>query len=883
GIYSVSLTVTGPGGEDTAIETDLITVTSPSLPPIVSFVGEPTAGLVPLTVSFTSTILNSIDSVLWSFGDGGSSSDLDPTHTYETVGTYTVSLTGHNQYGTDIATLGSYISVLTPEAVMADFSAAPLLGVAPLTVSFTNGSIGTLDSVRWNFSDGGTSTQLSPFHTFEGPGVYDVTMMVHGPVNSDTSSQEDFIDVYDERPIITSIEDIPNDQGGQVLLRWDPSGWDGPVGTTVTQYALWEDYSGEWISVNTAMANQSDSYAFLASTFGDSTSDGVHWSSFKVIAHTADPGVFYESPVDSGYSVDNVPPQTPGTVLANLGGTGVELEWGEVDENNFMYYNLYRNGEIIAQLVDYVYTDLYTGGQVPHYYRVTAVDDVGNESDPTPETMVNTTDLSWFINIRGIMMGGESDLFNFIGAADEATAGFDESFDIFEPPASPGSFLSVYFPHPDWELELGDLFAQDIRQNIDLSDTMHVWDVDLTANVSDSAVFLFDMVDVPNVPIMIEHLQSGERAYISDSTWFGFNMMQDSVYSFRISIGDTTSPTLALDDNTNGPQILLSDSTHIFSWILDDGNGLDSVYTYFSRDSGETFEMISGWDGHVDTLAWVVPDTTVSYGYVFYVEARDYAGNWVYDMSDHVFAIAGDSLSTFVGSGWNLWGTPMVPYNGQMDENVGDDIDGYWYTYGFTDNGYTFDSTLALGHGYWLGIMENADIDVLGTPLDHPHTAPLTIGWNMVSNPLVLDIVVDSLVYTKDSESKVYADAVTDGWVNTIYGHDSLGYSMSDVLKPWEGYWMSVLDTGITVTYPIHQSVSDGEDRQGRDESSWMISFEATIEGAVDRTAIIGVAADATDGFDAMYDIAKAPNPPGGDFVAMATHHPDWESVLGDR
>ena len=263
GVYSVSLTVTGPGGEDTAIETDYITVTSPSLPPIASFVGEPTSGLAPLTVNFLSTILNSVESVAWDFGDGGSSTELNPAHTYADTGSFTVTLSASNSYGTDISILSNYITVLPPEAVVAGFSAAPLLGVAPLNVAFANETIGSLDSVRWSFSDGGGSTQLSPFHTFEAPGVYDATLMAYGPVNSDTTTRADYIDVYDERPIITSIEDIPDDQGGQVLLRWDPSGWDGPVGSTVTLYSLWEEYNDEWININTSMASQSDSYVLV--------------------------------------------------------------------------------------------------------------------------------------------------------------------------------------------------------------------------------------------------------------------------------------------------------------------------------------------------------------------------------------------------------------------------------------------------------------------------------------------------------------------------------------------------------------------------------------------------------------------------------------------
>jgi PKD repeat protein len=174
-------------------------------------------------------------------------------------------------------------------------------------VAFINNSVGTIDSVVWEFGDGNESVLTSPIHTYEDPGTYSVELTVYGVVNSDSLVHDEYVAVYDERPLISAIEDVPNDQGGQVFLSWNPSGWDGPVGTTITQYSMWEEYIDQWINISTAMATQADSYLFLANTFGDSSASGTNWAKFKIIAHTADPAVFYESPVDSGYSLDNTP------------------------------------------------------------------------------------------------------------------------------------------------------------------------------------------------------------------------------------------------------------------------------------------------------------------------------------------------------------------------------------------------------------------------------------------------------------------------------------------------------------------------------------------------------------------------------------------------
>jgi len=138
-------------------------------------------------------------------------------------------------------------------------------------------------------------------------------------------------------------------------------------------------------------------------------------------------------------------------------------------------------------------------------------------------------------------------------------------------------------------------------------------------------------------------------------------------------------------------------------------------------------------------------------------------------------------------------------------------------------------------------------------------------------------------VFEKETESKLFGDAVSAGWVNTIYAHDSLGYSIPSFIRPWTGYWISVLDSDVSVIYPIHKGSSSSVSRTNRDQSSWNISFEATAGQAVDRITVMGVAEDATEGFDPMHDIAEAPNPPGGEFVSMSVYHPDWANVLGVR
>ena len=112
GDYTVSLTATNAGGSDGETKTNYISVSSPPQnPPVANFSGSPTSGYAPLTVSFTDSSTNSPTSWSWTFGDGGSSTAQNPSHTYTSDGDYTVSLTATNAAGSDGETKTDYISV----------------------------------------------------------------------------------------------------------------------------------------------------------------------------------------------------------------------------------------------------------------------------------------------------------------------------------------------------------------------------------------------------------------------------------------------------------------------------------------------------------------------------------------------------------------------------------------------------------------------------------------------------------------------------------------------------------------------------------------------------------------------------------------------------
>jgi len=79
--------------------------------PSAQFLGTPTLGAAPLTVNFTDQSTGTVDSWDWSFGDGLSSNEQNPSHTYNDPGSYTVTLTVTGSDGSDTETKTDYIKV----------------------------------------------------------------------------------------------------------------------------------------------------------------------------------------------------------------------------------------------------------------------------------------------------------------------------------------------------------------------------------------------------------------------------------------------------------------------------------------------------------------------------------------------------------------------------------------------------------------------------------------------------------------------------------------------------------------------------------------------------------------------------------------------------
>jgi PKD repeat protein len=213
GTYSVTLTVTGPGGTDVQTRSNLITVLgAPVGPPvrISAFTASAVTGNAPLAVNFASFYSGSITTYAWTFGDGTTSSAANPTKTYTTPGTYTVSLTVTGPGGSDVQTRSNLITVAAARTAdpapvrVAELASSAVSGIAPLPVDFTSYYTGNITSYAWTFGDGTSSSDSNPSKLYAAPGVYTVSLTVTGPGGSDVQTKTNLVRVLPTPPTLMS-------------------------------------------------------------------------------------------------------------------------------------------------------------------------------------------------------------------------------------------------------------------------------------------------------------------------------------------------------------------------------------------------------------------------------------------------------------------------------------------------------------------------------------------------------------------------------------------------------------------------------------------------------------------------------------------------------
>jgi PKD repeat protein len=221
GEYDVCLSISNPEFPE-CDDTFCQQVVVDSIPCAASFTFDATD----LTVSFTNTSNGGDPLYFWFFGDGNSSTDPNPVHTYEDPGYYEVCLTV-----LDIGT-GFCYSFQCENIVVGDPVCNAEFGFfqnSLLTVSFFDQSNYPVENYFWDFGDGTTGTGPNPTHEYEALGTYTVCMTIENDSLgcNDTYCMDITLDFLDcDAAFDFEIEDFTVDfvnqsSGSDLLYFWD--------------------------------------------------------------------------------------------------------------------------------------------------------------------------------------------------------------------------------------------------------------------------------------------------------------------------------------------------------------------------------------------------------------------------------------------------------------------------------------------------------------------------------------------------------------------------------------------------------------------------------------------------------------------------------------
>jgi len=206
GVYNVTLYALNSDGVGEKI-TKLSYVTVVETP-VAHFTATPMSGPAPLFVQFTDMSDGDPYRWAWKFGDGQISDQKNPYFLYKNPGMYQVELTVYNKAGSDTATKTIEVLVSPP---VAEFTANRTAGDSPLTVRFTDLSMGAPTNWSWKFGDSGSSDEQNPVYVFSSPGTYGVQLTASNAAGSSTETKNGYIVVG--QPIKADFNYTPSNEG----------------------------------------------------------------------------------------------------------------------------------------------------------------------------------------------------------------------------------------------------------------------------------------------------------------------------------------------------------------------------------------------------------------------------------------------------------------------------------------------------------------------------------------------------------------------------------------------------------------------------------------------------------------------------------------------
>lgn len=206
GSYAITLVVENNNGCVDSLQSTLLVYAKP----VVEFQTNLIAGCVPLEIEFSDMSVNA-EVYKWEFGDGKSSTDVNPVNIFNDAGLYSVSLT--------VTSLEGCISEINKDNFIEVYPAPKAgfemdkneLSLTTPAVNLINTSLGG-SLYYWYFSDGSIETNSNPFHTFGDTGLYIIKQLVENNYGC-KDSIEDSIIVFEDYQFYVPTAFTPNKDG----------------------------------------------------------------------------------------------------------------------------------------------------------------------------------------------------------------------------------------------------------------------------------------------------------------------------------------------------------------------------------------------------------------------------------------------------------------------------------------------------------------------------------------------------------------------------------------------------------------------------------------------------------------------------------------------
>ncbi len=229
-----------------------------------------------------------------------------------------------------------------------------------------------------------------------------IDILIGAPIHSSEASSKGRAYLYLSSspaivPRVSSIKDVPNDQGGFVNINWVRSGYDERGTNRVTNYIIERSKPPastgfQWEQIANISAINNLMYSYTAATWSDSNSRGNGNTYYRVTARTANNNEYWRSNIMYGHSVDNLVPSIPLYLSSFQLTNAVEISWQAVPDTDLHYYRIYRNDTLLNISLTNNFTDTFGSDKINIIGEANKKNFGKNKSEIAPQN--NTPDAS---------------------------------------------------------------------------------------------------------------------------------------------------------------------------------------------------------------------------------------------------------------------------------------------------------------------------------------------------------------------------------------------------------------------------------------------------------------------------------------------------------